>query len=42
MLDQLIGEYSHNLTTKHWEYVEELVTGFYPQIVICKIVSITL
>ena len=44
--DQLIsnepksGEYSHNLTTKHWEYVKQLATGFYPQIVIDKILSI--
>ena len=36
------GEYSHNLTTKHWEYVEQLATGFYPQPVMGKIVSITL
>ena len=35
------GEYSHNLTTKHWDYVEQLATGFYPQIVIDKIASIT-
>jgi len=45
--DQLIsnepksGEYSHNLSKKHWDYVEQLATGFYPQIVIDKIVSIT-
>ena len=36
------GEYSHNLTTKHWDYVEQLATGFYPQIVIDKIGSIKL
>jgi len=35
------GEYSHNLSTKHWDYVEQLATGFYPQIVIDKIASIT-
>ena len=35
------GEYSHNLITKHWDYVEQLATGFYPQIVIDKIASIT-
>jgi hypothetical protein len=35
------GEYSHNLNTKHWEYVQRLATSFYPQIVIDKIASIT-
>lgn len=40
--EPMSGEYSHNLTTKHWDYVQRLATGFYPQIVIDKIVSITL
>ena len=46
--DQLIsnepksGKYSlNNLSKKHWDYVEQLATGFYPQIVIDKIASIT-
>ena len=35
-----LGEYSHNLSKKHWDYIEQLATGFYPQIVIDKILSI--
>ena len=47
--DQLIsnepksGEYSiNNLSKKHWDYIEQLATGFYPQIVVDKITSINL
>lgn len=37
------GKYSiNNLSKKHWDYVEQLATGFYPQTVIDKIASINL